>query len=115
MFPSTAGHLVLGHSHEVRDSTVSGTGEPLRGYLNSGAAGRFENLLWGVEIVDGAAQIVAWHRPGGPRSGDAPQRHVYQPMLIGGVQFLTPSASAVPLPATPAPHWLEAVLHVMMA
>ncbi len=115
MFPSRAGHLVLGHSHEVRHSTLSGAGEPLLGYLNSGAAGRFENLLWGVEIVDGAAQVVAWHRPGGPRSGDAPQRYVYQPTLIGGVQFLAPSASAVPLPATPAPHWLEAVLHVMMA
>jgi len=115
MFPSTAGQLVLGHSHEVRHSTVSGTGEPLRRYLNSGAAGRFQNLLWGVEIVDGAAQVVAWHRPGGPQSSDAPQRHVYEPTLVGGVQFLTPSASSVALPATPTPGWLEAVLHVMMA
>jgi hypothetical protein len=115
MFPSAAGHLVLGHSHEARHSTLSGAGEPLLEYLNSGAAGRFENMLWGVEIVDGVAQVVAWHRPGGPRSSDAPQRYVYQPTLVGGVQFLTPSATAVALPATTTPRWLEAVLHVMMA
>jgi hypothetical protein len=45
-------------------------------YLNSGAAGRFEGLLWGVELRDGQAQVISWHAdpfPEGP-----PQRLVWR-------------------------------------
>ena len=38
-------------------------------YLNCGSAGRFQNLIWCTEIIDGVPQIAAWHRPGGPESG----------------------------------------------
>lgn len=44
--------LVLGHSHEARD---------LPNYMNSGSAGRFEGLLWGVEIDRGASRVITWH------------------------------------------------------
>ena len=49
--------LVLGHSHEVRDIQAGRVGR----YYNSGAAGRFANLLWALEITDDDVQVVAWH------------------------------------------------------
>ena len=48
--------LVLGHSHEPRHRALNRTtSKQLQNYMNSGAAGRFENLIWCVEIVDGVA------------------------------------------------------------
>jgi hypothetical protein len=115
LFPSQPGRLVLGHSHEPRHSALRGAGEPVLEYLNSGAAGRFENLLWCVEVVDGAAQVAAWHRPGGPRSADAPVRYVYQPTSRGADQLLSPTAIPLSVAAlAPGVRWLEAVLHVAM-
>ena len=53
--------LVLGHSHEARrDSYSIERGDNWSGYFNSGAAGRFENLVWAVEIVGGVAHLVSW-------------------------------------------------------
>lgn len=51
-------NLVLGHSHEVRSHTF---GPRYGNYYNSGAVGRFQDLLWALEI-DGhqAPQVVAW-------------------------------------------------------
>ena len=30
-------------------------------YYNSGATGRFENLIWAMEIVEGIPQVIGWH------------------------------------------------------
>ncbi len=59
--------LVLGHSHEPRINAgrPASAGSPASvatNYLNSAAAGRFENLIWGIEIVDGEATMISWHR-----------------------------------------------------
>ncbi len=52
--------LVLGHTHEVRNMPCAPNGYPQDCYLNSGSAGRFENLVWGLEIEEGAATVVSW-------------------------------------------------------
>ena len=55
--------LILGHSHEVRRDSYSIDHKiTWPDYLNSGAAGRFENLIWAVEVVDGEAFLVSWSR-----------------------------------------------------
>lgn len=72
--------LVLGHSHEARFQAFSAYGdEPCDFYLNTGAAGRYENLIWAVEIDDGVARLVSWSRPDGPHGGALPTRHVWTP------------------------------------
>ena len=53
--------VVLGHTHEPRCDALDEHGRPVPWYLNSGAVGRFEGLLWGVEIDDGEAFVVSWH------------------------------------------------------
>ena len=60
--------VVLGHTHEPRHTAHDPTGAPYAQYLNSGAAGRFERLLWAIEIRDGKGQVVSWSQPtpGGP-------------------------------------------------
>ncbi|MCC7441512.1 MAG: hypothetical protein IT285_07765 [Bdellovibrionales bacterium] len=90
-FPGGSGprpKLVLGHSHEVRfEPAYRGpAGEvdfpPRRfsQYFNTGAAGRFENLIWALEIDDGHARLVSWHRP---RPGDrAPVRQVFNQEML---------------------------------
>lgn len=50
--------LVLGHSHEVRHHKF---GHLTSNYYNSGSAGRFFNLLWALEIIDGEVAVVGWH------------------------------------------------------
>lgn len=65
----TPPNVVLGHTHEPRCGAIDANGRPVEWYLNSGAAGRFEGLLWGVEILDGEAAVVSWHPdpwPDGP-------------------------------------------------
>ena len=59
--------LVLGHSHEPRinagrPATADSPAAVATNYLNSAAAGRFQNLIWGIEIVDGEAKVISWHR-----------------------------------------------------
>jgi hypothetical protein len=59
--------LLLGHSHEPRINAgkldpILLTAARATNYLNSAAAGRFENLIWGIEINGGAAIIVSWSR-----------------------------------------------------
>jgi hypothetical protein len=118
-FGSKAPYLVLGHSHEPRHRSWNpATSRQAEHYLNSGAAGRFENLIWCVEIIDGIPQVVAWHRPGGPQSGKAPERRTYTPDVAGSVGVLIPSNQHVPLPREEKEKkkgWLEPVLHVMMS
>jgi hypothetical protein len=115
LFRTRVPYLILGHSHEARQRAWDpARSEPAEHYLNSGAAGRFENLIWGVEIVDGVAQVIAWHRPGGANSAAAPERRVYTP----GHQTLLASDEHVALPAVVPEEeerpWLAPVLQMMM-
>lgn len=81
--------LMLGHSHEVRLAPVSAEAgvnglpilESFPWYYNTGAAGRFENLIWGMEIIDGipAPNLVGFSRPK-PRDGH-PERRVFAPKI----------------------------------
>jgi hypothetical protein len=74
--------LVLGHSHEPRfkpavpsSATSWSTYEH---YFNTAAAGRFENLIWALEIVGGTPTLVSWSFAGGPRdTASAAQRRVW--------------------------------------
>jgi hypothetical protein len=117
-FGSNVPNLVVGHSHEPRHLPLNPTtSKQVECYLNSGAAGRFENLIWGLEILDGVPQVVAWHRPGGPRSGASPERRAYTPDVEGGRGLLVPSDAHVPLSTAVAGarSWIGAVLHMSMA
>lgn len=59
--------LILGHSHEPRFNSGTYRGPDLpplqhANYINSAAAGRFQNLIWGVEIEERRPKIISWHR-----------------------------------------------------
>ncbi|MBT3982141.1 MAG: hypothetical protein HOE90_12355 [Bacteriovoracaceae bacterium] len=69
--------LILGHTHEVRHLSTSHKKDQVDWYINSGAAGRFQNLIWGVEVVNGKACVVGWSREAGPGVGK-PIRKVFQ-------------------------------------
>lgn len=67
--------LICGHTHEVRDrsafTNTTGVTPPdttnrnvFTRYVNTGSAGRFENLIWGVEIEGNRAQVVSWTNTG---------------------------------------------------
>lgn len=58
--------LVLGHSHEVRlDPWSPRLGRVVPEYLNTGSAGRFEGLIWAVEIDGDGHRLVSWSRADG--------------------------------------------------
>jgi hypothetical protein len=112
----------LGHTHEARyqpaslSSDSAGAHTTFEHYLNSGAAGRFENLLWAIEIVDGEECLVSWSRPQ-PRSG-RPERRVYTRQDLpktGSVLMASASPSALPVPSKEMPieRWLPSILHMM--
>ena len=85
--------VLFGHSHEVRmnpwhlkkvgegvlttgEMEYNGTAtraESFPQYCNSGSAGRFEKLIWGIEIEDGKAQVISWYNNNGKV-----ERHVYK-------------------------------------
>jgi hypothetical protein len=54
--------LILGHTHEPRKNAVFPGSEksPPYYYLNSGSAGRYENLIWCVEIICEEDNICSW-------------------------------------------------------
>lgn len=59
--------LVLGHSHEPRINAARPAAyidehQIAPQYLNSAAAGRFENLIWGIEVLSGVPNMISWHR-----------------------------------------------------
>ena len=117
-FKGNVPYLLLGHSHEPRHkASVPAKSAQADHYLNSGAAGRFENLIWCVEIIAGVPQVVGWHRPGGPESGEVPERRTYKPIVSNGIGQLIASDEHVPVPPVEEeePSWLEPVLHVMMS
>lgn len=51
--------LVLGHTHEPRLDPLGPNGVD-GDMLNCGSAGRFENLVFGLEIIDGVARVISW-------------------------------------------------------
>jgi hypothetical protein len=69
--------LIIGHTHEPRQNAVfptdPGEAEPWEQpdthegwyYLNCGSAGRYENLIWCVEIRGGDDRICSWSRVDG--------------------------------------------------
>lgn len=58
--------LVLGHTHEPRHNSLCSHNLQWKNYMNSGSAGRFQNLIFAVEIENGVGKIVSWHNEGGP-------------------------------------------------
>jgi hypothetical protein len=82
--------LTLGHSHEPRlragkPAAIGSTAARADNYLNSAAAGRFENLVWGIEYDDGTATLVSWSRE---RDGRL-RRTVWQDGDLLHVRYLT--------------------------
>jgi hypothetical protein len=75
--------LVLGHTHEVRLNSIDKSGNVENKYLNSGTAGRFQNLIWALEIDNGTPRIVSWHFPEpileDPRSSSGSSNTMYRP------------------------------------
>ncbi len=89
--------LILGHSHEPRIRPgVNWPGVERRQidfYLNSGAAGRFENLIWGIELIDGEPFLISWHREtrsGGPVA----VRTIWEDSYTGSKYIIEPVSSA---------------------
>lgn len=86
-FPAVATRpkLVLGHSHEVRFNPVHHqiqmknmlpeiTKDLFPYYFNAGSAGRFENLIWALEIDDNVPTLVSWSFKNGPNGTDVERR-----------------------------------------
>ncbi|MDF1566084.1 MAG: hypothetical protein P1V51_23825 [Deltaproteobacteria bacterium] len=91
--------LVLGHTHEARIFQAPTPGvqgvKACPWYLNSGAAGRFENLLWALEIDDGVPRLVSWSRAQ-PRVGPA-ERRTWTHLSLPDGHRLVASTAPVPL------------------
>ena len=62
VFPSKNNRptLVLGHTHEPRSNALSKGEFTTKYYANSGTPGRFQNLLWCLEIINGEPIVVSW-------------------------------------------------------
>ncbi|MPM31397.1 hypothetical protein SDC9_77952 [bioreactor metagenome] len=58
--PSTP-TLILGHSHEPRLNALNEHNRPERHYANCGTEGRFENLIWCIEVEGDDMRVVSWH------------------------------------------------------
>ncbi|HTJ41617.1 MAG TPA: hypothetical protein VL463_05950 [Kofleriaceae bacterium] len=116
--------MICGHSHEARLQAAGPVEDNARDsfwyYLNSGSVGRFENLLWGIEIVDGEATMISWCRPGGAGVGE-PERRTYESVALPTVPVLGPlgnvlaaSKEAEALDTDPSDEWLPSLLRMMM-
>lgn len=60
--------LVIGHTHEPRQGATYPEDNIIKTaqcYLNSGSAGRYQNLIWGIEIDGDSGGIVSWSRING--------------------------------------------------
>lgn len=104
-FGTSGVRLLLGHSHEPRINAGkrSTLGQPVpraATYLNSAAAGRFENLVWGIEIDDGVARVISWNRDFA--TGDV-VRTVWEEGEVPGFRYLTAGAKTTVAAPEPAP------------
>lgn len=88
--------LILGHSHEPRfepGRVVTLTqSEGISFYMNCASAGRFENLIWGIELIDGEPSLISWHRSTG--SDAQPIRTIWGVERNGPMSWLLPASSA---------------------
>lgn len=58
--------LILGHTHEPRKNSINpNTNAACTYYMNSGSAGRYENLIWCVEVLPTSERICSWSRVDG--------------------------------------------------
>jgi hypothetical protein len=57
-------HLILGHTHVPRwNALVSKWSlQVFHKYTNSATAGRYDGLIWCVEIVNGNVSLHAWYK-----------------------------------------------------
>jgi len=117
--------LLLGHSHEPRLRS-SWPGMPqmepriTSSYLNSAAAGRFENLIWGIEFLDGEATIISWNREGGEivRTIWEDETAVGMSFLRAGQKLRFAPTRALPADDSPTsgPNFpIEAITHMMFS
>lgn len=62
--------LIIGHTHEPRLNSRTGVndGDIVSNYINTGSAGRFDNLIWGVELIDGTEKVISWTNIGGEQN-----------------------------------------------
>jgi len=84
--------LILGHSHEPRMKKTLRAGRVER-YVNCGSAGRYQDLVWCAEIVDGNPSLHAWYCEDGTlfRTRFVPRRNSLeplQPQSLGPLQNL---------------------------
>ena len=67
--------LICGHSHEARDRSTFHNSTNITPpdttdrnlftrYMNTGSAGRFENLIWCIEITGSKAKVYSWSNSG---------------------------------------------------
>lgn len=66
--PDEIPRLVLGHTHEVRHLPTDERGSAYPNgavCVNDGSAGRFEGLIWCVEIEHGLERVCSWSRDRG--------------------------------------------------
>ncbi len=82
--------VVIGHSHEARLKARRPNGKIASRYINTAAAGRFENMIWGLEIVSGEPSLVTWHR----NTTGAPVRTLWEPTSLGPISVLEPASQA---------------------
>ena len=82
--------VVIGHSHEARLQARRPNGKTASRYINTAAAGRFENMIWGLEIVESEPSLVTWHRS----AAGAPVRTLWKPASFGLVSVLQPASQA---------------------
>jgi UDP-2,3-diacylglucosamine pyrophosphatase LpxH len=127
-FPDGGMTLLLGHSHEPRiraGGRLQTTGglprvETVSGYVNSAAAGRFDNLIWGIEIDNGVPTVVSWSRDAG--SGRM-IRAVWEDRVQGGIAHVLEAVAwteheAVSPPADTEeqrPSIVAAITHLLFA
>jgi hypothetical protein len=82
--------VVIGHSHEARLKARRPNGKTASYYINTAAAGRFENMIWGLEIVDKTALLFTWHCD---ESG-TPVRTTWEPFTVLSSCVLWPTSHA---------------------
>ena len=63
--PPAYPYLVLGHTHTPRQGPRRPGGGRYDKYSNSGTAGRYDGLLWCVELDNGVPEMHVWYRDGG--------------------------------------------------
>lgn len=82
--------LIIGHTHEPRKDSKKAVDDPklVNNYLNTGSAGRFENCIWGIELVGGTEKVVSWSKVNDTLtryewipSNDGTLRRIYYPAL----------------------------------